>query len=111
MPQFDDIREKLERQLAELRERHAKITQHLRRADDQMPADSEEQAIYLENDEVLEALDERGRSEFVAIRAALGRISAGTYAVCESCGALIPEGRLLVMPTTTQCVSCAARPV
>jgi DnaK suppressor protein len=42
------------------------------------------------------------------LRAALGRIDAGTYGVCEVCGHPIPEGRLEVRPDATRCVLHAA---
>jgi RNA polymerase-binding transcription factor DksA len=48
-------------------------------------------------------------SEQVArLRAALERIDAGTYGVCEVCGQPIPEARLEVRPDATRCVLHAA---
>ena len=41
------------------------------------------------------------------VERALARIDDGTYGVCESCGAPIPEGRLRAMPESTLCVECA----
>ena len=41
------------------------------------------------------------------LRAALERIDAGTYGVCEVCGSAIPEARLEVRPDATRCVGCA----
>ena len=38
------------------------------------------------------------------LRAALERIDAGTYGVCEVCGQPIPEARLEVRPDATRCV-------
>ena len=47
-------------------------------------------------------------SEQVArLRAALERIDAGTYGVCEVCGRAIPEARLEVRPDATRCVQHA----
>ena len=40
---------------------------------------------------------------------ALQRVDAGTYGICESCGASIPVERLDVLPYSTMCVECAAR--
>jgi DnaK suppressor protein len=37
---------------------------------------------------------------------ALGRIAAGTYGVCESCGEPIGKARLQVFPRATLCMSC-----
>lgn len=72
------------------------------------PQDSEERAIAVENDEVLEQLDQTERDELASIRAALARIESGTYATCSSCGDDIPGGRLEVLPFTTLCVGCAS---
>ncbi len=40
---------------------------------------------------------------------ALGRIDAGTYGVCESCGKPIGKARLLAFPQATLCVECKQR--
>jgi len=54
----------------------------------------------------LTALDEQGRREMAAIQAALARIDAGTYGICESCGETISVTRLTAMPMARRCVSC-----
>ena len=40
---------------------------------------------------------------------ALGKLEAGTYGLCESCGAPIPEARLEAMPSARLCISCASK--
>ncbi len=40
---------------------------------------------------------------------ALGRIAAGTYGVCESCGGAIGKARLQAFPRASLCVTCKAR--
>ncbi len=40
---------------------------------------------------------------------ALGRIDAGTYGVCESCGKPVGKARLLAFPQATLCVECKQR--
>ena len=40
---------------------------------------------------------------------ALGRIDAGTYGVCESCGQPIGKARLRAFPQATLCVTCKQR--
>ncbi len=40
---------------------------------------------------------------------ALGRIDAGTYGVCETCGQPIGKARLLAFPRATLCVACKQR--
>ncbi len=42
------------------------------------------------------------------IDAALARIEAGTYGVCVTCGAAIPEERLELRPFAGRCVTCTA---
>lgn len=40
------------------------------------------------------------------IDAALARVDAGTYGLCEACGEPIPEARLEAVPEATLCVGC-----
>ena len=40
---------------------------------------------------------------------ALGRIDAGTYGVCESCGKPIGKARLLAFPQANLCMECKQR--
>jgi DnaK suppressor protein len=42
------------------------------------------------------------------IDAAVRRLDAGTYGVCEGCGGLVGEGRLEARPTARTCIACAA---
>lgn len=50
---------------------------------------------------------ERLRSQ---VAAALERMDAGEYGICEVCGVDIPEGRLEALPWAVRCVNCAGRP-
>ena len=70
-------------------------------------ADLEEQAIDIEDDEVLEGLGNAAQREVALLRAALGRIEAGTYGICASCEEVIEEGRLAAVPYAPLCGSCA----
>ena len=54
----------------------------------------------------LTALDEQGRREMAAIQAALARMEAGTYGICDTCGETISAARLTAMPMARRCVSC-----
>ncbi len=49
------------------------------------------------------------RRRLVEVEAALGRLDAGTYGICERCGGAIAEGRLEALPATTRCVGCASQ--
>jgi DnaK suppressor protein len=57
----------------------------------------------------LTALDEQGRREMEAIQAALARLDAGTYGICETCGEAISAARLTAMPMARRCVACQER--
>lgn len=51
----------------------------------------------------------RDVDELRAIEYALGRIKAGSYGLCQSCGQPIPEERLRAIPETPFCIECQAR--
>ncbi len=57
----------------------------------------------------LSALDEQGRREMEAIQAALARLDAGTYGLCDTCGETISAARLTAMPMAHRCVACQER--
>jgi DnaK suppressor protein len=92
---------------AELRDRIRRVQRDLRRTDHPLPADAPDAAIEMENDEILQALDETARRELHEIEHALERFEAGTFALCEACGAEIEEARLIAVPYTTHCRRCA----
>ena len=104
MTKHQDVAKALKVRLFELKRRVAEIDQELHT---QLPADSEDQAIDLENQEALEALEKSGIQEIQRIEHALKRISEGTYGKCAHCGADIDPKRLKALPTATRCISCA----
>jgi DnaK suppressor protein len=53
------------------------------------------------------ALLQAAREQVAAIDAALQRLAAGRYGVCERCGRPIGEGRLAARPPTPTCIQCA----
>ena len=55
------------------------------------------------------ALTQNARDLLEQGERALGRIDAGTYGVCESCGQPIGKARLLAFPRATLCVACKQR--
>jgi DnaK suppressor protein len=59
--------------------------------------------------EVADASAARARDAIEDIDAALARMDAGTYGLCESCGIPIPVERLEAIPHARFCVRCAAR--
>lgn len=48
------------------------------------------------------------RENLSDVVAAIDRVAAGTYGVCERCGADIPVERLEALPTARLCLSCKA---
>jgi RNA polymerase-binding transcription factor DksA len=94
----------LEGRLIELGTRLEAIEEEL---DSHHNPDWEELATEREGDEVLEATGRAGAQEIVQIRAALRRISEGTYGQCLRCGEAISEARLDTIPWTPLCRSCA----
>lgn len=107
----DRLREECAEQLRASREEWSKrldaIRSDRRRESGELSPDFEDQATQRENDETLDALDERGRHALEAIDAALGRIAAGTYGECARCGETIPDERLRAEPTAPSCIGCA----
>jgi RNA polymerase-binding transcription factor DksA len=73
---------------------------------DQLPA---EQAADTLNRELDTSVEVRVRSELAAVEAALGRLDAGRYGLCEVCGGEIAEARLEAMPAARFCVADQAR--
>jgi RNA polymerase-binding transcription factor DksA len=55
------------------------------------------------------ALLDQARAQVAAIDAALGRLAAGRYGVCDRCGQPIGEDRLAARPAAVTCVRCATR--
>jgi len=70
-------------------------------------ADSEEQAIERENDEVIEQLIDDTNMELSQVKHALDRIESGDYYRCEKCGNEIGLERLQAIPYATLCMQCA----
>lgn len=58
--------------------------------------------------EVADASAVRARDAIEDIDAALARMDAGTYGLCESCGMPIPVERLEAIPHARFCVPCSA---
>ena len=98
------MQEALEARLEVLRDRVNAMEETLREPEDD---DFEEQAVELDDDEVLVRLSRAGRTEAVLIEAALKRIEDGTYGKCITCGNPIPQRRLEALPEASQCVDCA----
>jgi len=55
------------------------------------------------------ALLATARGRLIDLDAALARLDAGTYGICETCGHPIPPERLAARPASRTCVNCASR--
>ncbi|MEQ6903762.1 TraR/DksA C4-type zinc finger protein [Nocardioides sp. YIM 152588] len=71
--------------------------------------DPEGATIAFERSQVA-ALVRLAHAQLAEIDAALGRLEAGTYGVCEECGGPVGEGRLEARPAARTCMRCAGRP-
>jgi RNA polymerase-binding protein DksA len=105
MNEHEEIAKALKSRLLELRKHLAKVDHELHKA---LPADSEDQAIELENQEALEVIGKTETTEIHQIESALKRISESTYGTCAKCGGSIDPRRLKALPTAAMCVSCSA---
>ena len=56
--------------------------------------------------DTLSRLEGRERRQLDEVNAALSRLEAGTYGVCERCSRPIPLARLRAIPTARFCVEC-----
>lgn len=104
MADIEAIRTKLEAKLRELDERAHEIDDELSEPGDD---DWSENAVEAENDEVLEKVGTMAVDEIRKIRAALSKMDAGTYGVCETCTKKIAPKRLEALPYATTCIECA----
>lgn len=70
-------------------------------------ADWSEQAVEMENFEVVDALDDMETVELQRIEGALKSIESGSYGVCTNCTESIGEKRLKAVPTANLCIQCS----
>jgi len=110
----DDARERLEEQRQQVLRRLAGLTDDFdavvaasrdTNADDEH--DPEGATIAFERSQV-NALIRQGRRHLAEIDAAVRRLEAGDYGICETCGRAIEPGRLEARPAARTCVACAS---
>lgn len=105
-----DIKEidtKLRKKQFELEQRAQKLSDELARVNREISKDSEDRAQELENEEVAEAIAQQTQQELQQIKHAILRIKEGLYTRCELCEEPIEEARLLALPYTALCATCA----
>jgi DnaK suppressor protein len=105
--QIRSVRQELIERGAELRERVERVRRDLGRVREPLPRDSDDAAIMIENDEVLQAIEQTAAGELRNIERALQRLEVGTFALCDKCGAEIDAERLSIIPYATHCRHCA----
>ena len=93
-----------QQRLLDLAERTKK---HLYRREEPYSADFAEQAVEVENNEVVERLDEDAKVDLSHIQKALSRIEDGSYGICTECNNTINEARLDAIPQAERCIDCA----
>lgn len=107
MEKWKDMQQLLEERRQKLLSRLQKLDIHLRQKEAPLSADWSEQAIELENEEVLQALDQNSRQELEQIKQALLRIKNKTYGMCVECEEDISKSRLQALPFASMCIRCA----
>ncbi len=105
MNEMTKIKLELEDRLRDLNARIHGIDDDLSEPPD---ADWSENAVESENDEVLEEVGELAVEEIQKIKAALSKIEAGTYGICDMCDEMIAIKRLEALPHATTCIKCAS---
>lgn len=106
MLNIDGLRTRLVAQLAELEAREAELSAELTAP---LDPNLSEQAVELEGDDPLGGQIAILNERIGAVRAALGRMDAGSYGECISCGEEILARRLEAEPDAALCINCANR--
>ena len=107
MKEYQEVRHHLLNMLEELDDKLGKITDDVKHVEAPLDPDFSEQAVEVENNEVLDALGNSARNEIEKIKQAISRIDAGTYGVCLICGQPIRKERLVALPYAKLCIHCA----
>ncbi|MCX7554225.1 TraR/DksA family transcriptional regulator [Marinicella sp. S1101] len=103
----DELHEELIKEQKRLLDLLAKTKLHIHK-DEPISADFAEQAVDVENDEVVQALDQGAQIELSQVNKALQRIEEGSYGECVVCGESINRKRLQAIPHTPFCIDCAS---
>lgn len=94
----------------QLVEKQAELSYRLDRlkvtAKKRLSADSKEQAIQLEDQEVRNGLMQEAVVELSKVNSALNRLEQGGFGRCHDCDENIPVARLKVYPYADYCIEC-----
>jgi DnaK suppressor protein len=72
-----------------------------------LSAKFDDQAVSMQNNEVVDEIDNIDRKELGEIKSALERIKAETYGICIECGEKISDNRLKALPYAPLCLECS----
>lgn len=103
----EDVIRRLEQMREAALTRQARLEKKVVHREEALSADFSEQAVELQNQETMEQLMDQVRHELSAIQVAFNRINDSVYDQCSSCDGQIESDRLIALPTTTLCASCA----
>lgn len=98
--------EQLKSQKDQLEKRMRAIKDDKTKANGPLNPDFEEQAIDLQNNEVIDEIEEIDRKEIGLINKALEKIKNNRFGICEACGEEINQKRLIAMPFAENCIKC-----
>lgn len=101
-------RERTARRLADLTKDFEGVVEASKDSNADDEHDPEGATIAFEREQISALLDQ-GERQLAEIAAALERLDAGTYGVCETCGQPIAPERLEVRPVARTCIACASR--
>lgn len=103
--ELKEYRRLLEAQLAELGHHHDEAVQVIHGGREELPDPSDRATQETELEAELR-MAERDELLVAQIREALGRLDAGSFGRCASCGQPIAEARLRARPVTVLCIDC-----
>ena len=109
MKTLEKTRQEIEASIEAIARRLQKIDRDLTREANPLSKDSEESAVTLQNDQVLEELDREGREQLAKMQETLRRIDAGSYGKCARCQQPIAAVRLKALPYAELCIDCARK--
>lgn len=104
MEKADSIKEVLEAELQETRDKQEQLQEQLDHKPDFGLGQGSTGAA---NWEMNLARKNELSSRIEELEEALGRLEEGTYGICENCGKPIDPERLEILPTTSLCAGCA----
>ena len=105
---LETLRARTLRRLADLRGDYRGFVEASRDTNADDEHDPEGATIAFERSQI-GALVRQVRHHLTEVDAALARVEAGSYGVCEACGSPIGDARLDALPAARLCIGCAAR--